>query len=72
MKISLRNQNSFLKPINIVATYDTKGNKNRDDIYSIYAIRVLKVYKGDPSLTGEIIYRTQKGGDLAKKRLIPV
>jgi len=55
------------QPINIVATYDTKGNKNRDDIYSIFAIRVLKVYKGDPSLTGEIVYRTEKGGVLGQE-----
>jgi len=57
------------QPISIVATYDTKGNKNRDDIYSIFAIRVLKVYKGDPSLIGEIVYRTEKGGVLGQEDL---
>ena len=54
-------ESSFL---GIVATYDTKGNKKRDDIYSIAAIKVHRIYKGDKSLEGDTVYIVGKGGTL--------
>jgi len=58
-------ESSFL---GIVATYDTKGNRNSNDIYSIAAIKVHKVYKGDKSLERDTVYIVGKGGlhDIAK------
>jgi hypothetical protein len=57
------------QPWKIVATYDTKGNRNREDIYYIEAITVLKVYKGDQSLQGSTIYITNKGGVLGEENV---
>jgi hypothetical protein len=50
--------------LHVVATYDINGNRNLDDIYSVYAYKVHKVYKGDQSLTGKILYSVGKRGTL--------
>jgi len=47
-----------------VANYDTKGNRNKDEIFRIHAVSVLKVFKGDQSLVGDIVYITENGGVL--------
>jgi len=46
----------------VVATYDTKGN--RKDILALVAYKVQKVYKGDQSLTGCIVYIIEKNWSL--------
>jgi len=55
--------------IKIVATYDTKGNGNFDDIYSISAIKVQRVYKGDQSLMEDTVYVVNKGGVFGSEKL---
>jgi len=50
--------------IGIVAIYDTKGNRNSNDIYSILAVKIHRVYKGDKSLEGDTVYIVSKGGTL--------
>ena len=50
--------------IGLVATYDIEGNKRLDDIYSIAAIKIHKVYKGDKSLEGDTVYIVGKASAL--------
>jgi hypothetical protein len=51
----------------VVATYDTKGNGNYEDCYRIEVVNVQRVYKGDSSLAGKIIYIVQKGAVLGEE-----
>jgi len=51
----------------VVATYDTKGKGNYDDCYRINAIRVITVFKGDPTLAGTTIYVVRKGARLGEE-----
>jgi len=68
----LSNEDFFIKSdlvvesrfLGIVATYDIEGNKNLGDIYSITAMKVHRVFKGDKSLEGDTIYFIEKGNTL--------
>ena len=53
-----------------VATYDSKGNKNRYDMYGVVPYYVNKVYKGDQSLTGDTIYILQQGMGLGAEKIV--
>ena len=55
--------------IKTVFTYDTKGNRNKEDIYSILAIKVIRVFKGDLSLTGDTVFIVNKGGTLGVENI---
>jgi len=55
------------KMLKIVDTYDTKGNGDWNDMYSILPIKVQRVYKGDPSLTaGDTVYTVCKKSEVGK------
>ena len=56
--------------INCAATYDTKGNGKREDILAIVAYKVQRVYKGDLSLAGSIIYTIEKGYGLGAENTV--
>jgi hypothetical protein len=47
-----------------VYTYNLNGTKKYDDCYTIMSYIVQKVYKGDHSLEGKVIYQVTKGGYL--------
>jgi len=49
-------------------TYNLKGTFEYEDGYTIDAIKVLRVYKGDPSLKDSIILITKKGGLLGQEK----
>jgi len=49
-------------------TYNLKGTFEYEDGYTITAIKVIRVYKGDPSLKDSIILVTQKGGLLDQEK----
>ena len=51
-------EGNFMK---IVATYNPEGGRKFDDNYAISAYKVHRIYKGDQSLTGEVIYLVSKG-----------
>jgi hypothetical protein len=57
--------------LNCLATYDTKGNKNRYDMYGVVAYYVNKVYKGDQALTGDTIYVVERGWGLGAEKIVP-
>ncbi|MDR0363684.1 MAG: zinc-dependent metalloprotease [Bacteroidales bacterium] len=54
------------KYLNFFEYYDAKGNYNPDDLYSIFKILVLHVFKGDSGLTGKTISFMKKGGIVYK------
>jgi hypothetical protein len=47
-------------------SYDAKGNYNRNDIYTIQAILVQWVYKGDVKLTNDTIYVVRHFGTILR------
>jgi len=53
----------------IVHTYDTKGNGKFEDCIAIEEILVKKVYKGDTSLAGELIYLTRVGTSVGAEKI---
>ena len=53
----------------VVATYDTKGNGNFNDTYSVSTYKVQRVYKGEQYAAGECIYVVRKGAYLGEERL---
>jgi len=50
--------------LKIVDTYDAIGNGDEEDFYSILPIKVQRVYKGDQSLTGDIVYTVCKKNEI--------
>ena len=50
-----------------VATYDSKGNLDRNDMYGVLAYKVERVYKGDQSLEGDTVYAVQRGWSLGSE-----
>ena len=44
-----------------VHSYNLKGTIKLEDNYTIIAYQVKKVYKGDPALTGEVVYQVIQG-----------
>jgi hypothetical protein len=55
--------------LNCLATYDTKGNRNRYDMYGIVAYKINKVYKGDQALTGNTVYVVEQGIGLGAEKI---
>ena len=53
----------------IVATYDTKGSGEWDDIYSIQAYKVQRVYKGPHYEKGEVVYLVVQGGYIGAEKI---
>ena len=52
-----------------VESYDTKGESKSKDCITISAYQVTRVYKGDQSLTGEIVYKAVQGYALGLEKL---
>ena len=50
--------------VKYVESYDTKGESKLKDYISIIEYKVQRVYKGDQSLTGKVVYRVLKGSAL--------
>ena len=52
-----------------VDSYDTKGEGKSKDCITVSAYKVTRVYKGDPSLTGEVVYTAISGYALGLENL---
>ena len=51
-----------------VHTYNLEGTSKFEDCYRICSFKVIRVYKGDPSLTDSIIYVVRKGAYLGSEK----
>jgi len=54
--------------LRLIHTYNLKGTDKYEDGFEIIAIKVIRVYKGDQSLTGDTVYVAKKGGLLGQEK----
>ena len=52
----------------LIHTYNLKGTDKYEDGFEIYAIKVIRVYKGNQSLADDTVYVVNKGGLVGQEK----